>query len=86
VVTVSTVGVEAALAGREVTQVRGSILDGLSPYRAMGIAQRELALDAITSELALPVAATARAADGTPGQAAARVLALARRLANAGAT
>ena len=86
VVTVSTVGVEAALAGREVTQVRGSILDGLSPYRAMGIAQRELALDAIASDLASLVAATGRAADGTPGQAAARVLALARRLANAGAT
>jgi hypothetical protein len=39
---VSTVGVEASLAGKPVTQVRGSILDHLSPYRAMGLAQREL--------------------------------------------
>lgn len=44
VVTVSTVGVEAQLAGRRVTQVRGSVLDGLSPYLAMGIAARELAV------------------------------------------
>lgn len=43
VVTVSTVGLEAHLAGRAVTQVRGSILDHLSPYRAMGVADRELA-------------------------------------------
>jgi hypothetical protein len=42
IVTVSTVGVEASLAGKPVTQVRGSILDHLSPYRAMGLAQREL--------------------------------------------
>lgn len=44
VVTVSTVGVEASLAGKSVTQVRGSILDHLSPYLAMGIASRELTL------------------------------------------
>jgi hypothetical protein len=44
-VSVSTVGVEANLAGKYVTQVRGSIFDGLSPYFAMGIAQRELTLD-----------------------------------------
>lgn len=42
VITVSTAGVEAHLAGRKVTQVRGSILDGLSPYLSMDIAQREL--------------------------------------------
>jgi hypothetical protein len=42
IVTVSTVGVEASLAGKRVTQVRGSILDQLSPYVAMGLAQREL--------------------------------------------
>jgi hypothetical protein len=42
IVTVSTVGVEASLAGRPVTQVRGSILDHLSPYVAMGVAAREL--------------------------------------------
>ncbi len=42
VVTVSTVGLEGHLAGRAVTQVRGSILDHLSPYLAMGVADREL--------------------------------------------
>ena len=84
VVTVSTVGVEANLAGREVTQVRGSILDGLSPYRAMGIAQRELTRDQMAGQLAQPVAATVRAA-ADPGQAAARVLEVARRVAHAGA-
>lgn len=42
IVTVSTVGVEAGLAGKGVTQVRGSILDHLSPYLQMGIADREL--------------------------------------------
>ncbi len=85
VVTVSTVGVEANLAGREVTQVRGSTLDGLSPYLAMGVAQRELTLDEVTGQLAQPVATPARAADGAPGQAAARVLAVAQRVAHAGA-
>jgi hypothetical protein len=45
IVTVSTVGVEASLAGKTVTQVRGSILDHLSPYVAMGLAARELTLD-----------------------------------------
>ena len=44
IVTVSTVGVEAGLAGKPVTQVRGSILDHLSPYLAMGLAARELTL------------------------------------------
>jgi hypothetical protein len=44
-VTVSTVGVEASLAGKSVTQVRGSILDHLSPYLAMRLADRELTLD-----------------------------------------
>jgi hypothetical protein len=47
IVTVSTVGVEANLAGKRVTQVRGSILDHLSPYLEMGIAQRELRLGEI---------------------------------------
>jgi hypothetical protein len=50
-VTVSTVGVEAALAGKPVTQVRGSILDSLSPYLSMGIAQRELTLQQIPQGL-----------------------------------
>jgi hypothetical protein len=49
IVTVSTVGVEASLAGKCVTQVRGSILDHLSPYVAMGIAQREFKVDQIES-------------------------------------
>ena len=81
----STVGVEANLAGRAVTQVRGSILDGLSPYLAMGIAQRELTLDDIALRLAQPMASAARATDAAPGQAAARVLAVAQGLAHAGA-
>ena len=45
VVTVSTVGVEAGLAGKSVTQVRGSILDHLSPYVQMGVADHELVVD-----------------------------------------
>lgn len=44
IVTGSTVGVEASIAGKPVTQMRGSILDHLSPYVQLGIAQRELAL------------------------------------------
>ena len=47
IVTVSTVGVEARLAGKPVTQVRGSILDYLSPYLEMGVASREVSLDAL---------------------------------------
>jgi hypothetical protein len=47
IVTVSTVGVEASLAGKCVTQVRGSILDHLSPYIAMGIADRQLKVEEI---------------------------------------
>ncbi len=81
VVTVSTVGVEANLAGRDVTQVRGSILDGLSPYLSMGIAQRELQLHEIAARLAQPVRAGDLPAGQAPAQAAARVLAVARGLA-----
>ncbi len=51
-VTVSTVGVEAAIAGKPVTQLRGSILDHLSPYLEMGIASRELALDTLAAAFA----------------------------------
>ncbi len=80
VVTVSTVGVEANLAGRDVTQVRGSILDGLSPYLSMGIAQRELSLHEIATRLGQSAATTARAANPALGQAASRVLAVARKL------
>lgn len=56
VVTVSTVGVEASLAGKSVTQVRGSILDHLSPYLAMGIARRELTLEQVPHAYAQIVA------------------------------
>jgi hypothetical protein len=49
IVTVSTVGVEASLAGKRVTQVRGSILDHLSPYVAMGLAERELTVDGVAA-------------------------------------
>lgn len=49
IVTVSTVGVEANMAGKYVTQVRGSIFDHLSPYLAMGIAQRELTVDQLAN-------------------------------------
>jgi hypothetical protein len=65
IVTVSTVGVEANLAGKRVTQVRGSILDHLSPYLEMGIAQRELRLGEIAeafSESAVKSAATSTSA------------------------
>jgi hypothetical protein len=48
VVTVSTVGVEAHLAGKVVTQVRGSILDHLSPYCSLGLADRELSIDQLS--------------------------------------
>jgi hypothetical protein len=47
IVSVSTVGVEASFAGKPVTQIRGSILDHLSPYVAMGIADRELKAEEI---------------------------------------
>lgn len=49
IVTVSTVGVEANMADKYVTQVRGSMFDNLSPYFAMGIAQRELTLDQLAT-------------------------------------
>jgi hypothetical protein len=57
IVTVSTVGVEASIAGKFVTQVRGSILDHLSPYVAMGLANRELTLEQLPAAYAAPVVA-----------------------------
>jgi hypothetical protein len=57
IVTVSTVGVEASIAGKFVTQVRGSILDHLSPYLAMGLADRELTLEQLPAAYAAPVVA-----------------------------
>ena len=84
VVTVSTVGVEANVAGCDVTQARGSILDSLSPYLAMGIAQRELQLSEIATHMAQPVPVAARAAHHATGDAVSRVLAVARGLSRAG--
>ncbi len=86
VVTVSTVGVEAHLAGRNVTQVRGSILDSLSPYLTMGIAQRELQLSEIGSRLAQTAPAAVPAARPAQEPAAARVLDVARALARSQGT
>lgn len=83
VVTVSTVGLEAHLAGRKVTQVRGSILDGLSPYLSMGIAQRELSSDEIRSRLSEPVPALVQTVHGALGHSTSRVLDLACDLAAA---
>jgi hypothetical protein len=60
VVTVSTVGVEAHLAGKSVTQVRGSILDHLSPYLDMGIADRELRLQEVQDAFREAMRATTR--------------------------
>ena len=57
VVTVSTVGVEAHLAGKRVTQVRGSILDHLSPYLALKLADRELTLAQLAHAWDTPVPA-----------------------------
>jgi len=54
-VTVSTVGVEAALAGRPVTQIRGSILDGLSPFDRMGVATRTVGWDELGSAWSGPL-------------------------------
>jgi hypothetical protein len=51
------VGVEASIAGKFVTQVRGSILDHLSPYVAMGLANRELTLEQLPAAYAAPVVA-----------------------------
>ena len=84
VVTVSTVGVEANLAGCDVTQVRGSILDSLSPYLAMGIAKRELQLSEIGARLSQAAPIVASASYHTPGQAVSRVLAVAHSLSRGG--
>lgn len=78
-VTVSTVGVEAALAGKPVTQLRGSILDHLSPYLAMGIAQRELALAEIPRSLGAGKAARATMPQAA-GAATQRVVEVLRQL------
>ena len=80
VITVSTAGVEAHLAGRKVTQVRGSILDGLSPYLSMDIAQRELSYDEIVARLSQPVPDAVPTVHHVPGSAASRVLEVARSL------
>ena len=79
VVTVSTVGVEASLAGKFVTQVRGSILDHLSPYVQMAVADRELAvgqLQQVYSGISNRAAAPVRRANAmaAPQNATERVL------------
>jgi len=61
IVTVSTVGVEAALAGKAVTQIRGSILDHLSPYVELGIANRAVRLEDIAEAFAPGARMLARA-------------------------
>jgi len=84
-VTGSTVGVEAALAGKAVTQVRGSIFDPLSPYLEMGIARRELTLDALErgfEPLTVPPGGADAAAPA--GSATARVLAVLQALQRSG--
>jgi hypothetical protein len=68
-VTVSTVGVEANIAGKAVTQVRGSIFDHLSPYAEMGIAQRELSLPQLAAAYA-PGAALLQPRAGVAGACA----------------
>ena len=83
VVTMSTVGVEGQMAGKPVTQVDGSILSHLSPFEALGFAQRTVRVDdvaqvyASSSFQALTVSATAHAT----GQAADRVLDVLRQTA-----
>ena len=77
IVTVSTVGVEAHLAGKPVTQVRGSILDHLSPYFAMGVAGRELTLGQLGPAYAAPAGAPSEVPASTAcsqGDAAERVV------------
>lgn len=56
IVTVSTVGIEAWLAGVPVVQVLGSILDHLSPYVELGVACEGLQIDEITTSYAQLVA------------------------------
>lgn len=63
VVTGSTVGVEASIAGKRVTQVRGSILDHLSPYVSLGIADREVGVQDLAAVFA----------DAQPGPRSARM-------------
>jgi hypothetical protein len=81
----STVGVEASIAGKAVTQVRGSILDHLSPYVSLGIAQRELTVgqigDAFAPGAPRVAASQAKRAAGEGPRAVDRVVAVLRSLA-----
>ena len=55
IVTVSTVGVEAALAQKPVLQVTGSLLDDLAPSLHLGQFYKRLSLSQIAAEFAQPV-------------------------------
>lgn len=55
IVSNSTVGVEASLAGKPVLQIRGSILDHLAPYLEMGIAYKALPHTQIAAEYVRPL-------------------------------
>lgn len=83
-VTVSTVGVEASLAGKYVTQIRGSMFDHLSPYLAMGIAQRELTLEQLAGGYARPRNMHVAAPGEGAGQAAVRVVEVLRQVQEKG--
>jgi hypothetical protein len=52
IVTVSTVGVEARIAGRWVTRVHGSIFDRFSPFTHLRLADRDLAVEDLAPEYA----------------------------------
>ncbi|HKB55818.1 MAG TPA: hypothetical protein VKD22_17615 [Ramlibacter sp.] len=70
IVTVSTVGLEASIAGRYVTRVRGSIVDRFSPFAELRIADRELTvreLPAAYGSVMAGALAPARDRAGAPG-------------------
>jgi hypothetical protein len=52
IVTVSTVGLEASIAGRYVTRVRGSIVDPVSPFAELRLADRELTVGEVPAAYA----------------------------------
>ncbi|MEJ8858366.1 hypothetical protein WKW79_27615 [Variovorax robiniae] len=76
IVTTSTVGIEASLAGKSVVQVRGSILDHLAPYLEMGIARKETKCESLLTyychqfgeEISAPAVTTWPNSDDATGQ------------------